>query len=162
MHVLGTPPALILSQDQTLMLKWPPFDSSRTARARDPEFASGTTRLTRGLMNWLCVVQSVLKFVVNRQPPSHGLTTPDGVSTQGLSPGSTRRSHALTLIVRLPSPACAAELRRDRVCVCACTHYLVFKEPTDQSSKERLEAFRGSPTLSYPPLARPQPHQRCR
>jgi hypothetical protein len=24
--------------------------------------------------------------------------------------------------------------------VCACTHYLVFKEPTDQSSLERLEA----------------------
>jgi hypothetical protein len=39
------------------------------------------------------------------------------------------RRRTLTLIVRLRSLAHADELRRDRV-VCACTHYLVFKEPT--------------------------------
>ena len=31
LHVLGTPPALILSQDQTLMLKGLPFDSAACA-----------------------------------------------------------------------------------------------------------------------------------
>jgi hypothetical protein len=31
LHVLGTPPALILSQDQTLMLKSLPVDDRRVA-----------------------------------------------------------------------------------------------------------------------------------
>ena len=63
LHVLGTPPALILSQDQTLML------NSLTRIAARQLFNARP-------MYWLCVVQSVLSFVVRRQSPSHGLTTP--------------------------------------------------------------------------------------
>jgi hypothetical protein len=32
LHVLGTPPALILSQDQTLMLNWLPFQAGLKTR----------------------------------------------------------------------------------------------------------------------------------
>src|SRR6185369_7213019 len=71
LHVLGTPPALILSQDQTLML-------SSLARHRS---GLRQTRIRAQLVNarpiyWLCVVQSVRVLVVHRQSPSHGLTTP--------------------------------------------------------------------------------------
>ena len=48
-----------------------------------------------------------------RQSPSHGLTTPVD---------RLMRRHALTL--------CLLPLRADDGLVCACTHYLVFKEPT--------------------------------
>ena len=41
LHVLGTPPALILSQDQTLMLNSLPFDSLPTALARAQKLAQG-------------------------------------------------------------------------------------------------------------------------
>jgi len=78
--------------------------------------------------------QSVLGLVVHRQPPSHGLTTPVGRFC-----GATRWLSCPT------SPAFASCDAPARVVVtgfvCACTHYLVFKEPTDQSSLERLEAF---------------------
>jgi hypothetical protein len=49
-------------------------------------------------------------------------------------------SHALTLIVK-------RGLRPlDRVCVCACTHYLVFKEPTARRSLGSPGALSGRPT----------------
>src|SRR6516225_3400159 len=58
LHVLGTPPALILSQDQTLMLNWL------------VALSSNATRLTRA-DDRLCVVQSVvvLRFTANRLGP---------------------------------------------------------------------------------------------
>src|SRR5437773_2952104 len=60
LHVLGTPPALILSQDQTLMLNSLPFDFpwAHDAFARRPRVAQEQLVLTRAL-KWLCVVQSV-------------------------------------------------------------------------------------------------------
>jgi len=71
-------------------------------------------------------------FVVRRQSPSHGLTTPVDFSIRGV-PGSMLRLHALTLIVLSHTLALSSRprlaLKADRV-VCACTHYLVFKEPT--------------------------------
>src|SRR5439155_1026493 len=54
LHVLGTPPALILSQDQTLMLSSLSPSTRSLARTR-----SGHNLLTRGPIDWLCVVQSV-------------------------------------------------------------------------------------------------------
>src|ERR1700730_3281246 len=60
LHVLGTPPALILSQDQTLMLNSPP--TLTLARS------GGATQLTRGRFGF-CVVQSVMVWVVRRQSP---------------------------------------------------------------------------------------------
>ena len=62
LHVLGTPPALILSQDQTLMLNWL------------AALSSNTTRLTRADM-WLCVVQSVCGLAVRSQSSRPRLTT---------------------------------------------------------------------------------------
>ena len=55
LHVLGTPPALILSQDQTLML-----NSSAPLAALARLASASTTRLTRGRFIGSCVVQSVL------------------------------------------------------------------------------------------------------
>jgi hypothetical protein len=52
LHVLGTPPALILSQDQTLML-----NSLATSALT---YVGRTTQLTRGRFIGSCVVQSVL------------------------------------------------------------------------------------------------------
>jgi hypothetical protein len=43
LHVLGTPPALILSQDQTLMLNALPLQLAAAALARADELAQGTT-----------------------------------------------------------------------------------------------------------------------
>src|ERR1700730_4492830 len=70
LHVLGTPPALILSQDQTLML--------RTLSPRVPLARNATEKqlVNARPIYWLCVVQSVRLIVVHRQSPSHGLTTP--------------------------------------------------------------------------------------
>src|SRR5207237_2089787 len=47
LHVLGTPPALILSQDQTLMLNSPPLPH-QTARFRLPPRSAEDNCLTRG------------------------------------------------------------------------------------------------------------------
>ena len=70
LHVLGTPPALILSQDQTLMLNslLPSLDRFRS-------LAPGCNSLTRALMTWLlrCFVR-LSYFVVRRQPPLRLLT----------------------------------------------------------------------------------------
>ena len=77
LHVLGTPPALILSQDQTLMLKALAHFAATVRLKPDATYDVNTTGLTRAmLMNWLCVVQSAIYEVVRRQSPSHGLTTP--------------------------------------------------------------------------------------
>ena len=64
LHVLGTPPALILSQDQTLMLN----SLSSALRLK-------RNCLTRGRLALRCFNPFVYK-VVHRQSPSHGLTTP--------------------------------------------------------------------------------------
>ena len=67
LHVLGTPPALILSQDQTLMLNWlPAFALTRYGEGNG---------LTRGRLALRCSIRLVYE-VVRRQSPSHGLTTP--------------------------------------------------------------------------------------
>ena len=72
LHVLGTPPALILSQDQTLMLnaltRRPPSGSRRLVNTGCNLFNA------RPIGSLRCSIRSVI--VVRRQSPSHGLTTP--------------------------------------------------------------------------------------
>jgi hypothetical protein len=68
LHVLGTPPALILSQDQTLMLNsLSTFALARVGRA---------TQLTRGRFIGSALFNPLVYEVVHRQSPSHGLKTP--------------------------------------------------------------------------------------
>src|ERR1700675_4961495 len=72
LHVLGTPPALILSQDQTLMLnaltrRSSPSGSRRRGNAECNLFNA------RPIGSLRCSIRSVI--VVRRQSPSHGLTT---------------------------------------------------------------------------------------
>ena len=74
LHVLGTPPALILSQDQTLMLNsLPAFITNGSRRSQ---------QLPDNLFNarpiWLLRCSIRFNEVVRRQPPLHGLTTPVG------------------------------------------------------------------------------------
>ena len=61
LHVLGTPPALILSQDQTLMLKALPSTDPPRAYARRG-LAQGQLFNARPI--GFCVVQSVFNVVV--------------------------------------------------------------------------------------------------
>src|SRR2546422_2758948 len=44
-----------------------------------PAIHENTTCLTRGPIDWLCVVQSVFGLMVAARPPSPGLTTPVGL-----------------------------------------------------------------------------------
>src|SRR5438094_2917447 len=107
LHVLGTPPALILSQDQTLMLNLLTRIAARQLFNARPIY-------------WLCVVQSV---VICRGKPPAAFARTDNSSRPIL------RSHALTLCPTSLSRLRARATSR-RVLVCACTHYLVFKELT--------------------------------
>src|SRR5882762_5235197 len=59
LHVLGTPPALILSQDQTLMLNTLPFDSRERPRFRGRRTVAQGQLINARPIYWLCVVQSV-------------------------------------------------------------------------------------------------------
>ena len=103
LHVLGTPPALILSQDQTLMLNSSPFDSPAfTGSLRD-------NSLTRGRCIGSALFNPFLLKVVHRQSPSHGLPTPVDRLT---------RCHPLTLIVSRPL-VLADEQPLDGLCVLA-------------------------------------------
>ena len=94
MHVLGTPPALILSQDQTLMLKnvaSPASARAATLNTRRLGFGLARTSLQRELSALRCSVTSSVAVTPGPKP-------------------------------RRPQ----ADTRR----AMACTHYLVFKEPT--------------------------------
>ena len=71
LHVLGTPPALILSQDQTLML-----NSSSTLRALARAPAEQLFNARPMLLALRCSIRYLI--VVRRQPPLSGLTTPVG------------------------------------------------------------------------------------
>ena len=104
LHVLGTPPALILSQDQTLMLNSSPFDSPAfTGSLRD-------NSLTRGRCIGSALFNPFLLKVVHRQSPSHGLKTPVDRLT---------RCHPLTLIVSRPRPLLRKNEPLDGLCVLA-------------------------------------------
>jgi len=96
--------------------------------------------LTRGRLALRCSIRYQCRS--HHQPLSHGLTTPVG---------RLLRRYALTLIVFSHTLALSSRMKNDRVCVCACTHYLVFKEPTDQSSLGRLEVL-PSGTLPRPSI----------
>jgi hypothetical protein len=80
----------------------------------------GTTHITRGRLALRCSIR--WSFAVRRPSSRPGLTA----SIDGIA-----RRRTLTLIVGLGS---RSSLRRRRFVqtgfVCACTHYLVFKEPT--------------------------------
>src|SRR5205814_2378284 len=82
LHVLGTPPALILSQDQTLMLNSP---SPHSAVRRD----GGTTQLTRGRFIGSALFNPV--YLSWSPPVAESRTDKLG--------RSILRRHALTLIV---------------------------------------------------------------
>src|SRR5439155_21360481 len=102
LHVLGTPPALILSQDQTLMLQ---AFALRIARIRG--LAQDGTVLTRDRYG-SALFQSV----------GHCGSPPIVSARTDSLDRSTLRRRTLTLI--LSDSARLRELRRDRV-VCACT-----------------------------------------
>src|SRR6516225_3346847 len=79
LHVLGTPPALILSQDQTLMLSSLSIDAA--ARAASPR----SNCLTRGRLALRCSIRSSIVVTASRRnhlldlvvsSRRHGLTTP--------------------------------------------------------------------------------------
>ena len=59
LHVLGTPPALILSQDQTLMLNSLALFPLQTG-LRQPRSVARAQLFNARPIYWLCVVQSVL------------------------------------------------------------------------------------------------------
>jgi hypothetical protein len=115
LHVLGTPPALILSQDQTLMLNSSPFDSPACA---------GSLRdncLTRGRFIGSCVVQSVL-IESGSSPVAFARTDNSGRPIDAMPPADSHCPTSLSL-------ACARS--SSVVTGCVCLHaYLVFKEPT--------------------------------
>ena len=118
LHVLGTPPALILSQDQTLML-------------------NSLTAVTPGRR---CAVQ-----LFNARPIGSALFNP--LLVRGSQPVAVARTEK-------PRSTDSAAPRADSHCpasslncssgsaetglVCACTHYLVFKEPTAQDTRGAL------------------------
>ena len=85
LHVLGTPPALILSQDQTLMLK-------RFIRLRRLRGYGEIILITRAPVDiWLCVVLLLSEYPRAREskPPAPCWLILDGCPT---SPCSSRRS----------------------------------------------------------------------
>ena len=148
LHVLGTPPALILSQDQTLMLNSSPFDSPACA---------GSLRdncLTRGRFIGSCVVQSVL-IESGSSPVAFARTDNSGRPIDAMPPAD---SHCLSL------PAVHRRLRaaarRQRLTGCVYLHaYLVFKEPTAarQWRPARHSARSHRPGLAWkasPPVGR--------
>jgi hypothetical protein len=119
LHVLGTPPALILSQDQTLMLKMLATDRSAKAFALQLEESDQQHNpLTRGRFMAFALFQSVLW---SRGSPPAAFARTDNSSRPIL------RCHALTL---LSDSARLRSLRRDRVCVCL--HALSSFQRTDR------------------------------
>src|SRR5882724_11253351 len=96
LHVLGTPPALILSQDQTLMLNSSPFPLTRLRR-----LASGTTQLTRGRFIGSCVVQSVL-IESGSSPVAFARTENSGRPINAMPPADSHCLKALLLLTDEP------------------------------------------------------------
>ena len=141
MHVLGTPPALILSQDQTLMLILSGLHRSpaRAGLQRKPQLVNARP------IYWLlrCSIRCICRG--NRQPLVARTDNSKRFLVRGPCPGAILRFHALTLIclpLLLIRSLALADLNQSSTgFVCACTHYLVFKEPTDRSSKGRPEAL---------------------
>jgi hypothetical protein len=104
-------------------------------------------------MYWLCVVQSVRLYK---------WSSPVAFARTDNSGRPIPRRHPLILIVRRCPGACAPRPRRDRA-VCACTHYLVFKEPTaDAPMAPRRLSWLASPArcLGYPEVPVPPPGSR--
>ena len=140
LHVLGTPPALILSQDQTLKLKL--FSTSA------PRREGGRTRLTRSLL----IGSRIPAFALALARATAGKPT--------IAPKEPRwvvkfASLALTRMRELRRGADtrrasdSAPLRtRRRKDICACTFYLVFKEPRTPCGATPLSAAR--PSLGEP------------
>jgi hypothetical protein len=106
LHVLGTPPALILSQDQTLMLK----------TLFHPSLA-GLRRLAQGFATFNASADDLaLRCFVLRVGEQFATASPFNAMLRRCSltlDGLFEFTHCCA-----PSNAC-----------CACTHYLVFKEP---------------------------------
>ena len=96
MHVLGTPPALILSQDQTLMLKALPTAPSRAPQAQPKR----ESRLR------LCVALSFIQWTPHRSLPRPGARlTLDGLMLRVLSSFQRTDPTAPNLSrCRLPQP----------------------------------------------------------
>ena len=143
LHVLGTPPALILSQDQTLMLNSSPF-----AHPLSPA-PSGTTQLTRGRFIGSCVVQSVL-IESGSSPVAFARTDNSGRPIDAMPPADSHCLKAVLFLTEEPSLLTG----------CVYLHaYLVFKEPTAarQWRPARHSARSHRPGLAWkasPPVGR--------
>src|SRR3954454_5002156 len=109
LHVLGTPPALILSQDQTLML-----NSLAPSTRKQKQHNS----LTRGRFIGSCVVQSVL-IESGSSPVAFARTENSGRPVNAMPPADSHCLKMFFLAEQHPSTGCVY------------LHaYLVFKEPT--------------------------------
>ncbi len=169
LHVLGTPPALILSQDQTLKLN----ASSASHRLRGAS-AKQLFNAERLLIDGSLTLFSSSSYVGGSQPAASGELHP----RPAVVPGNSRRPEPPRhpLILDGFSDFAPPALRRDRldsapttlVGNCACTFYLVFKEPafsrsTDcglnrrlgnltrlQKTADRVKNFFAGPVLLLP------------
>jgi hypothetical protein len=112
------PPALILSQDQTLMFKVVDLQPS----APRPLARTTTRRPSADLLNAKALMALAALFSLSSCPRLH-----PGPHDPGRPRADTRR------VVCPPppfdSPPRGGSLRASARLVCACTHYLVFKEP---------------------------------
>jgi hypothetical protein len=133
LHVLGTPPALILSQDQTLMLNSSPFAPPASAGAlRD-------NSLTRGRLALRCSI----RWSMSWSPPVASARTDDSGQPLAAAPRAG-------LSVRRRSKARALERRRDGLlCVLA---------RTIQFSKNRpsVRPWRPAPSTPFRRSRRPR------
>jgi hypothetical protein len=124
LHVLGTPPALILSQDQTLKLNsLIPPKSRRSAEGAKADWTGHNSSNVDSLLIWLSNVVQFVKCEVVRDPPGAELRPRSGNASR----------HPLILDGRPPSPF-------GLWWTSACTFYLVFKEPELPGPPEPLGA----------------------
>ncbi len=131
LHVLGTPPALVLSQDQTLIVKFAVFSLAPSAC------------LTQSALTGLRRIQSPVDLCLGLFSVAFGSRTEPLRSRSALLPtDNARRAHCPT-VAQLGLTA-SLELV-ETILVCACTHYLVFKEPkldqTDATPQTRSRAI---------------------
>ena len=116
LHVLGTPPALILSQDQTLMLN-----------ALVTTLAPCSARTDRNFLTRSPVDLALALYLVRVSLLHRSLTSTSALTRFGETSAAPAR--LLTLDGRSLLHTTSREAACTHEHLCACTHYLVFKEP---------------------------------
>src|SRR5262245_33987045 len=109
-----------------------------TARMRARQVLPERNCLTRALIEM--ALRCSIRWSMSWLPPDGISRSADAERTDCRHADRFCDCHALTLVILVSDPRPARDLpqpnRRPRTrrqgCVCACTHYLVFKEPTDQ------------------------------